>query len=178
MIITPGTAILEFGCVFNQMRSAPNSPLVWELTTEGERPFHRGTARGKKEPPRASPHVRYLQHWAPCDDLADPKLRAGVRYPSPPQTQHQNVPYEREAGRTDPHGPQEMATQAHQTSRQHHLRHATPPPPPPVLEWFSGKELNDRNYCMNYLHESMGLGRDRTHYPWICSQACICCQTR
>ena len=27
--------------------------------------------------------------------------------------QHQNVSYEREAGRTDPYGPQEMASQAH-----------------------------------------------------------------
>ena len=28
------------------------------------------------------------------------------------------------------------------------------------------------------LHESMGLGRDRTRDPWICSQTRICCQTR
>ena len=37
------------------------------------------------------------------------------------QTQHKNVSYGREAGRTDPYGPQEMATQAHQASRQHYL---------------------------------------------------------
>ena len=30
---------------------------------------------------------------------------------------------------------------------------------------------------MIYLHESMGLGRDRTGNPWICSQTRICCQT-
>ena len=30
---------------------------------------------------------------------------------------HHNVFYEREAGRTHPYGPQEMATQAHQASR-------------------------------------------------------------
>ena len=37
------------------------------------------------------------------------------------QTQHQNVSYGREAGRTDPYGPQEMATQAHQASHRHCL---------------------------------------------------------
>ena len=33
------------------------------------------------------------------------------------KTQHRNVSYEREARRTDPYRPQEMATQAHQASR-------------------------------------------------------------
>ena len=28
------------------------------------------------------------------------------------------------------------------------------------------------------LHKSMGPGRDDTRDPWICSQRCICCQTR
>ena len=28
------------------------------------------------------------------------------------------------------------------------------------------------------LHESMGPDRDRTRDPWICSQTCICSQTR
>ena len=37
------------------------------------------------------------------------------------QTQHQNVFYEREAGRTYPYGPQDMATQAHQASRLNYL---------------------------------------------------------
>ena len=36
-----------------------------------------------------------------------------------PWSQRQNVSYEREAGRTDPYGPQEMATQARQASRRH-----------------------------------------------------------
>ena len=27
------------------------------------------------------------------------------------------------------------------------------------------------------LHESVGLGRDPTHNPWICNQTFICCQT-
>ena len=32
------------------------------------------------------------------------------------------------------------------------------------------KEENDlRNYFMINLHESMGLGGDQTHNPWICS---------
>ena len=44
---------------------------------------------------------------------------------------------------------------------------------------FSGRVENDRrNYFMINLHESMGPGRDRTHYPWICSQLRICNQTR
>ena len=31
--------------------------------------------------------------------------------------------------------------------------------------------MNDRrNYFMINLHERMGLGRDRTRDPWICSQ--------
>ena len=42
------------------------------------------------------------------------------------QTQHQNVSCGREAGGTDPYGPQEMATQAHQASRRHYLCFATP----------------------------------------------------
>ena len=48
-----------------------------------------------------------------------------------------------------------------------------------LLEWFSGREENDRrNYFMINHHESMGPGRDRTRDPWICSQTRICCQTR
>ena len=48
-----------------------------------------------------------------------------------------------------------------------------------LLEWISGREENDRrNYFMINLHESMGPGRDRTRDPWICSQTCICSQTR
>ena len=31
---------------------------------------------------------------------------------------------------------------------------------------------------MNNLHESMGLGRNQTGDPWICSQTCICSQTQ
>ena len=37
--------------------------------------------------------------------------------------------YKREAGRTDPYGPQEMATQAHQASRRHYLCFAFPAVP-------------------------------------------------
>ena len=37
---------------------------------------------------------------------------------------------------------------------------------------------NSINYFLINLHQSMGPGRDRTRYPWICSQTCICCQTR
>ena len=45
--------------------------------------------------------------------------------------------------------------------------------------WMIQREENDRrNYFMINLHESMGLGRDRTRDPWICSQTRICCQTR
>ena len=62
------------------MRSALNSSAVWELTAEGERLFHCGIVRGKKEFFRASLYVWYLQYWALCDDLVDFKLRAGVRY--------------------------------------------------------------------------------------------------
>ena len=48
-----------------------------------------------------------------------------------------------------------------------------------LLKWFSGREEKyHRNYFMINLHESMGLGRDRTRNPWICSQTRICCQTR
>ena len=44
---------------------------------------------------------------------------------------------------------------------------------------IQGSEENDcRNYFMINLHESMGLGRDRTRDPPICSQSRICCQTR
>ena len=57
------------------MRSALNSSAVWELTTEGERLFHCGTVRGKKEFFRASLYVWYLQYWALCDDLVDYKFR-------------------------------------------------------------------------------------------------------
>ena len=62
------------------MRSVLNSSAVWELTAEGERLFHCGIVRGKKEFFRASLYVWYLQYWALCDDLVDFKLRAGVRY--------------------------------------------------------------------------------------------------
>ena len=64
------------------MRSALNSSAVWELTAKGERLFHCGIVRGKKEFFRASLYVWvwYLQYWALCDDLVDFKLRAGVRY--------------------------------------------------------------------------------------------------
>ena len=62
------------------MRSALNSSVVWELTTDGERLFHCGIVRGKKEFFRASLYVWYLQYLALCDDLVDFKLRAGVRY--------------------------------------------------------------------------------------------------
>ena len=62
------------------MRSALNSSVVWELTTEGERPFHCGIVRGKKEFFRASLYVWYIQYWALCDALVDFKLRAGLRY--------------------------------------------------------------------------------------------------
>ena len=67
LIITPGSAILEFwrkkqtkkkqqtkkqeksfGCVFNQLRSALKSSAVLELTTEGERLFLCGIVRGEK----------------------------------------------------------------------------------------------------------------------------------
>ena len=48
-----------------------------------------------------------------------------------------------------------------------------------LLEWISGREENDRrNHFMINLHESMGPDRDRTRDPWICSQPCICSQTR
>ena len=48
-----------------------------------------------------------------------------------------------------------------------------------ILEWISGREENDRrNYFMINLHKSMGPGVDRTQDPWICSQTCICSQTR
>ena len=47
-----------------------------------------------------------------------------------------------------------------------------------LLEWFSGREENDRrNYFMINIHERMGPGGDRTCDPWICSQTRICCQT-
>ena len=37
--------------------------------------------------------------------------------------------------------------------------------------WMSGREENGRrNYLMINLHVSMGLGRDQTRNPWICSQ--------
>ena len=104
------------------MRSALNSSAVWELTAEGERLFHCGIVRGKKEFFMASLYVWYLQYWALCDDLVDFKLRAGVRYLSfSINTAPEYISYEREAGRTDPYGPQEMATQAHQASRRHYL---------------------------------------------------------
>ena len=39
------------------------------------------------------------------------------------------------------------------------------------LFWISGREENGRkNYFMINFHESMGLGWDLTHDPWICSQ--------
>ena len=44
------------------MRSALNSSAVWELTAEGERLFHCGIVRGKKEFFRASLYVWYLQN--------------------------------------------------------------------------------------------------------------------
>ena len=45
-----------------------------------------------------------------------------------------------------------------------------------LLDWFSGREENDcRNYFMINLHKTPGW--DRTHDPWICSQAHICSQT-
>ena len=51
--------------------------------------------------------------------------------------------------------------------------------PATLLEWFSGREENDRrNYFMINLQESMGPGRDRTRDPWICSQTRIYCQRR
>ena len=62
------------------MRIALNSSVDWELTTEGDRPFHYGIVRGKNEFFRASLYVWYLQYWALCDDLVEFKLRAGVRY--------------------------------------------------------------------------------------------------
>ena len=47
-----------------------------------------------------------------------------------------------------------------------------------LLERLSIREENDeRKYFIINLHESMGPGRDRTRYPWICSQTHICCQT-
>ena len=47
------------------------------------------------------------------------------------------------------------------------------------FEWISLREENDsKNYFMINLHESMGLGRDQSPDPWICSQICICNQTR
>ena len=51
------------------MRSALNSSVVWELTTEGERPFHCGIVQGKNEFFRASLYVWYVQYWALCDAL-------------------------------------------------------------------------------------------------------------
>ena len=51
------------------MRSALNSLVVWELTTEGERLFHWGIVGGKKGLLRASLYVWYLQYWALCDEL-------------------------------------------------------------------------------------------------------------
>ena len=51
--------------------SALNSSAVWGLTAEGERLFHCGIVRGKKEFFRASLFVWYLQYWALCDDLVD-----------------------------------------------------------------------------------------------------------
>ena len=43
--------------------------------------------------------------------------------------------------------------------------------------WISRREENGRrNYFMINLHESMGLGRDRTRDPWICSQTHISSQ--
>ena len=101
------------------MRSTLNSSVVWELTTEGKRLFHCGIVRGKNEFFRASLYVWYLQYWALCDALADFKQGSGTCLFL--QTQHQNVFYEREAGRTDPYGPQEMASQARQASHQHYL---------------------------------------------------------
>ena len=55
------------------MRSALNSSAVWESTAKGERLFHCGIVRGKKEFFRASLYVWvwYLQYWALCDDLVD-----------------------------------------------------------------------------------------------------------
>ena len=53
------------------MRSVLNSSVVWELATEGERPFHCGIVRGKNEFFRASLNVWYLQYWALCYALVD-----------------------------------------------------------------------------------------------------------
>ena len=48
-----------------------------------------------------------------------------------------------------------------------------------LLKWFSGRKENDRrNYFMINVHESMGLGWNRTRDPWICSQTCSYSQTR
>ena len=44
--------------------------------------------------------------------------------------------------------------------------------------WISRREENDRKNCFIInLHESKWPGRDRTSYPWICSETRICYQT-
>ena len=43
--------------------------------------------------------------------------------------------------------------------------------------WISKRETSGhRNYFMNNLCKKMGLSRNQTRNPWICSQTCICSQ--
>ena len=106
------------------MRSALNSSVVWELTTEGERPFHCGIVRGKW----------VLQCITVClvsTILGTVWCRGRFQLVSRGQVhelvffyRHStecNAFYEREAGRTDPFRPQETATQARQAYRWHYL---------------------------------------------------------
>ena len=103
------------------MRSALNSSVVWKLTTEGE---DYSTVEWSVEKKSSSGHhcmsgIYNIGHCVMTLSISNCEQGSGTCLFL--QTQHQNVSYGRGAGRTNPYGPQEMATPAHQASRRHCL---------------------------------------------------------